>query len=93
MNFRRISLYVLSALGFLLPAYVFAGTGTIDATYYRSRQCSNEDCSGYSTVYWRTTNGTAVTVTDSALTGQIWSSSLGWINLNPTNGGVHNTVE
>src|SRR5579863_554273 len=29
-------------------------------------------------------------VTDSALTGYAWSDNYGWINLNPTNGGVLN---
>ena len=33
-------------------------------------------------------NGGNVTVTDTALTGDIWSAGFGWINLSPTNGGV-----
>ncbi len=79
-------------LGFFLPAMVFASTGTIDATNYRSRLCSTSDCSASTTVFWRTTNGTPVLVSDSTLTGYIWSSNFGWINLAPAHGGVHNTT-
>ena len=42
-------------------------------------------------INWRTTNGTAVVVSDTAITGQIWGETVGWINLGPTNGGVVNT--
>ena len=36
-------------------------------------------------------NGGDVTVTDTALSGYIWSAGFGWINLSPTNGGVANS--
>ncbi|MBP7804775.1 MAG: carboxypeptidase regulatory-like domain-containing protein [Candidatus Pacebacteria bacterium] len=89
MKFQRTIIKVFATLGFFLPIIVSAGT--IDASNYKARLCENEDCSTYSVVYWRTTNGTAVTVTTSGLTGYIWSEDLGWINLAPTNSGVLNT--
>lgn len=89
MKPQKTIIKVLATLGFFLPMIVSAGT--IDASNYKARLCENEDCSSYSVVYWRTTNGTAVDVTTSGLTGYIWSEDLGWINLAPTNGGVDNT--
>jgi hypothetical protein len=90
---RRLATFFALALGLFVPTALFAATGTIDASNYQSRQCASEDCGTYSTVYWRTDHGAPVTVTDSAITGEIWSSALGWIILGPlTNGGVHNTT-
>lgn len=71
---------------------VFAGTGTIDASNYTSFLCTNTACTTGSRIVWRTTNGTAVSITDTALTGNLWGENIGWINLNPTNGGVSNTT-
>ncbi len=64
---------------------VKADTGTIDATYFKTKLDSDG-----SIIYWRTTNGDPVTITDTAVTGQIWGTRLGWIDLSPTNGGVVN---
>jgi hypothetical protein len=36
-------------------------------------------------------NGGNVTITDTGLTGDIWSAGFGWINLSPTNGGITNS--
>ncbi len=83
MTIRRFLVYIISVVGFLAPLATFAATGTIDATNNRSHLCSNSDCSSYTIVYWKTTNGPAVSVSDTGLSGYIWSSQLGWINLNP----------
>lgn len=74
--------------------YAFAATGTIDATshYSQFRDYDGNNDSTFDRINWRTTNGTPVTVTDSALTGNLWGETVGWINLNPTNGGVTNTT-
>ncbi len=71
---------------------VQAGTGTIDATDFTSRLCTNVGCTTGSSIVWRTPAGTPVQITDSAVTGNIWGENIGWINLNPTNGGVANTT-
>jgi len=39
------------------------------------------------------TSGGNVHITDTALTGYIWSTNYGWINLNPTEAGVTNNGE
>ena len=78
-------------IGLLVPIAAFAATGTIDPANAHSRLCQNSDCSQYSIVNWHPTNSTVV-VSDTGLTGYIWSADLGWINLSPTNGGVHNTT-
>ncbi len=87
---KRLLILLASIVGALIPAVVFAAS--IDATDYQSRLCSNGDCSVYSTVYWRTTNGTPVTVTDTGLSGYIWSENFGWINLAPSQGGITNST-
>jgi hypothetical protein len=53
-----------------------ASTGAIDATNHYAW----DDNGGYAT-------GGNVTVTDTTLTGYIWSAGFGWINLSPTQGG------
>ena len=80
---RRIILAIATVLGILIPAAAFAATGSIDATNYRSHQCTDSACTTYTEVYWRTTHGPAVSITDTGLSGYIWSSQYGWINLDP----------
>lgn len=63
----------------------FASTGTIDATNHYAW----DDNGGY--VNWNA-NGGNVTVTDTALTGHIWSAGFCWINLSPDQGGVTNSL-
>ena len=85
-------------VGLLAPIVLFAATGTIDPANSYSRLCQNSDCSQFSVVNWHPTNST-VTVTDTGLTGYIWSANLGWINLWPatarsiaSTAGVSNTT-
>ncbi len=61
--------------------------GTIDNTDYTSKLYTQGDL-----IYWLVPSSSAedVLITDTEVTGYIWGSSLGWINLNPTNGGVLN---
>jgi len=93
MILKRFIISVAAIFGLLVPILAFAGTGTIDPVSDSARLCGSADCTTYTTVNWRPTNGApAVQVTDSALSGFIWSENLGWINLSPTNGGVHNTT-
>lgn len=41
-------------------------------------------------INWDTTFGTAVQVSDTDLSGEIWSEGMGWIKLDPLGGGVTN---
>ena len=91
MNIRRIVFFLVCTFGVFLPGVVFAANpGGIDATYKYARLCSNDDCSSYTIVNFKPTN-TSVIVSNGGISGYIWSSKLGWINLSPTNGGVQNT--
>ncbi len=69
---------------------IHAATGTINASYKYAKLCGNADCSTYTQINFKPTNGTAVSVTDSAVTGYVWSEKLGWINLGPAQSGVTN---
>ena len=45
-------------------------------------------------INWNTSNNTQpVVVSESRITGHIWSQQFGWINLHPTQAGVTNTCE
>ncbi len=87
---RALFLTALLAVAFSFSTNVFAATGTINASYKYAKLCGNADCSVYTQINFKPTLGTAVSVTDSAITGEIWSEKLGWINLNPTTSGVLN---
>lgn len=91
ISFLTVAVIALTAL----PQHLFAATGTIDATLKYSQFYDIDlDSSGVNDlINWAPTNGIAVSVTDTAITGTIWGETVGWINLNPTNapgGGVTN---
>lgn len=71
---------------------VFAATGGIDSVNFSSYLCSDQLCTTGSKIVWRTTNGIAVSVSSTELTGNLWGENVGWINLNPSNSGVNNTA-
>ncbi len=83
LTLRYSVFFVLTLVSLLLTSRVHAATGTIDATDYTAK--FTEDGSD---VVFRTTNGTAISVSDSAITGYAWGENAGWINFAPTNGGV-----
>ena len=62
--------------------------GTINVTYYTARLCVAADCASGTVVNWKPTEGTAVHIADTGVTGDIWSTTLGWINLDPAEGGL-----
>jgi hypothetical protein len=89
--FRLLYLITLFILTLGFSQHVFAA-GNIDNTFKYS-QFLNIDLDNSGTndqINWSPTNGGA-TVTNSAITGNIWGDTVGWINLNPTTGGVTNT--
>ncbi|MEX0672468.1 MAG: immunoglobulin-like domain-containing protein [Candidatus Paceibacterota bacterium] len=75
-------------LVFILPVDASETNGTIDATDKYAKFID-----GHGKVNFKPANGTAVSVTDSALAGDVWGEKVGWINLQPTNGGVTNDAE
>lgn len=89
---RQVKLF-LSVLTFLvMPFFAFSATGTIDAVNKYSRIMNDSVLGGTSQINWQPTGVGTTTVTDSAITGYIWSSSFGFINLAPTGAGVTNTT-
>lgn len=83
-------MFIIVIFSFVQVGIVFASesNGTIDTTYKYSRLCRSTDCSSYSTLNWKPTGSTAITITDSGLTGYAWGDEIGWINMNPTGAGV-----
>lgn len=67
--------------------------GTIDTTNKSALLCTNDICTTSTQINFKPTLGTAIHITDTALTGHAWSETFGWIKLNPTLGGVTNTTE
>ena len=68
--------------------------GTILNSYNLTKICKSIDCSSYGNVNWKptlnanTTGATAVTITDSSVTGHLWGDEIGWVNLQPSGAGV-----
>lgn len=92
----RLSKHLLASFA-LLVAVCFAGvmqayasTGTIDPSS-TGNDTAEFDNTSYGSLNFKTTNGTAVSITDTALTGNAWGDVVGWVNLNPTNSGVTNS--
>ncbi len=76
---------------FVLQGHVaLAAIGTIDATSHSSLLCSDDACTTGTNINWLPSTGTAVSVTDSLVTGDIWGERIGWVNLSPTGYGVTN---
>jgi len=81
-------LFLVFAMFFLAKLAFAANPGSITAngsgTSYA--EFSNTDAGSINF----SPNGTSVSITDSAITGYAWGDVVGWINMNPTNGGVIN---
>ncbi len=88
--------YIYFFLLLLVPLVSDASvtSGTIDSTYKYARICHDESCSTYGTINFKPTiNGstpgaTAISITDSGITGHAWGDEVGWINFSPTGQGV-----
>lgn len=80
LHMKRIILATL----FLIAVPSFAFAANIDATSKYARFLNTGTL-----INFGATNGN-VTVTNTAVTGNAWSSANGWINLAPTQGGVVN---
>ena len=89
-KFFQYALFIFLIGGFF---HVIASTtnGTIDVNNHTALLCMDDTCVTTTRINFLPTKGTAVHVTNSGLTGDIWSEEAGWINLNPTRAGVRNT--
>lgn len=92
---KKITLLSFLIAFSFLPVFAFAATGTIVDGYQQSTLLDQDlDTDGFDDVInWKPTNGTPVSITDSAVTGNIWGETIGWINLSPSEGGVVNDGE
>jgi hypothetical protein len=94
-KFFKISIFFLITIFSIFGIFtnkIFAATGGIDSGSNSSFLCSNQLCTTGSKILWTTSNGEAVSVSGTEITGNIWGENIGWINLNPTNSGVVNTT-
>lgn len=91
MKYLARTLFLLT-LFLVIPTLSFAATGGIVDGFQQSTlldQDLNNDTFD-DVINWKPANGTAVVVTDTEITGTIWGETIGWINLNPSQGGVTN---
>lgn len=72
--------------------YASTSNGTINSSNHSALLCKNDICTITTTINFLTTNGADIYITDSAITGNAWSEDMGWINLNPAQSGVTNTI-
>lgn len=89
---KKIAVFsIMMLLGLGSAGTIFAAGNITSPRQYS--QFLNTDLDNNGTkdfINWSPTSGGA-TVTDAALTGNIWGDTVGWINLNPAGGGVTNT--
>lgn len=83
-----VGIALCSALSF---AFASETSGTILSGSQYTRVCHDSACSTYGTLNFLPTvsaTTTAITITDTAITGYVWGNETGWINFAPTGAGV-----
>ena len=90
--FKYFFIIVLTVGSF--SVYASITDGTIDATYKGALLCTNDLCTTTTRINLKPTLGNAVHITDTVVTGDIWSEDIGWIRMNPSGGfgGVTNNT-
>ncbi len=94
MLIRKIIFYITLILGVIIPGTIFASTivtpGHIDPLHSTSWLCTGEpgntDCHDHTLINWRpsaTASSSPVVITDTGMSGWIWSENFGWIRLAP----------
>jgi hypothetical protein len=81
---------------FFLSTQAFASesVGTIDASNKLTKICKDTTCSSFGNINWKptlnaqTTGASAVSITDTSITGHLWGDEIGWVNLSPTGQGL-----
>ena len=92
MKFFKYIFILFLLLGFSIQVKASVSEGTINAGSHYALLCEDDTCATTSQINFLTTSGGIVHVYDNAITGNIWSSKMGWINLYPSHGGVTNTI-
>lgn len=92
---KNIAALITIVLSFTaLSAHASQSVGTILTGFSTTKICQNVACSVYGSVNWlptinaNTPGATAVSVTDSGLSGNLWGDEIGWVNLSPAGSGV-----
>jgi hypothetical protein len=88
--FFKYVFILISITGFF-SVYASTTDGTADATSHSALLCTNDVCTTTSQINFLTTQGIAIHITDTVITGKAWSEDMGWINMNPAQSGVTNT--
>lgn len=74
--------------------YASSSVGTISPGSNLTKICQDTACTTFGLVNWKptlnasTSGATAVTITDTSITGHLWGNEIGWINLSPTGQGI-----
>ncbi len=82
--FKYILILTLVVSSFIVSAS--ETDGTISNTYFNALLCRNDNCSITTKINFKTTLGNAIHITDTAITGDAWSETMGWIRFNPGGG-------
>src|ERR1035437_991948 len=94
---RNSVIFITCAFALILCGNVALASesqGSIQSGSNLTKICKLSDCTSYGNVNWKptlngnTTGATAVTITDSSITGYLWGDEIGWINMQPTGAGV-----
>jgi hypothetical protein len=95
---KKIILRICLIIAINTSAYSLANAsviaGSIDSVTKTAFVCHDAACTSHGVVNFSPTIGLqtpgaqSILVADSGLTGNAWGSEIGWINLNPTGGGV-----
>jgi len=93
MLFKSLNIYVrvfILILSFFVSNLVFAeNPGVIDTSATnQAKVCHDSTCTSFGIINFELTNDTVVVDSDNGLSGQVWGNDLGWVTLDPTNGGV-----
>jgi len=81
---KKLSRVLLICLAFALPGFFAYAGNIVPSDSSANLEIDNSD------VYF-VCDGCDVEVTDTEVDGLIWGESLGWVNLQPSDGGVFNT--
>lgn len=78
LHYKKIIFLILIAVGLFFAQSV--GAAAISST----NKTSQFRDTNYGTINWLPAGGTAVNITEGAITGDVWSTHFGWIHLDPT---------
>ncbi len=84
--------FVLMSCGHI--AFASESHGTIQTGFNLTKICKSIDCSSFGNINWKptlnanTTGATAISITDSIVSGYLWGDEIGWVNMQPTGYGV-----